>query len=63
MRRTASSLTYLLRVKGQLVQVQIVPGIYRGMEKRATSEGTPVEEVIREYLEPVVPERQRRGAA
>lgn len=63
MKRTASSMTYRLRIKGQLVQAQIAPGIYRGMEQRAAVEGKPVEDVIREYLEPVVPEGQRPGAA
>ena len=63
MKRHASSMTYRLRIKGQLVQVQIAPGIYRGMEKQAAVAGKRVEEVIREYLEPVIPERQERRAA
>lgn len=62
MRRSRSSVTYRLRIKGELVQVQIAPSIYRRMEQRAATEDTPVEEVIRDYLAPLVPAhgRQRR---
>ena len=60
MTRSRSSVTYRLRIKGGSGQVQIAPGIYRGMEQRAAREGTPVEEVIREYLAPLVPERRGR---
>ena len=60
MKRTASSLTYRLRIKGQLVQVQLAPGIYWGMETRATVAGTSVEDIAREYLAPLVSERRHR---
>ena len=61
MRRSRSSVTYRLRIKGQLVQAQLSAGIWRGLEKRAAKEGRPVEEVISEYLAPLVPERPRRA--
>ena len=62
MSRVRSSVTYRLRIKGQLVQAQIAAGIFRRMERRAAAEERPVEEVIREELAPLVPER-RRGRA
>ena len=63
MSQQAASVTDRLRITGQLMQVQIAPGIYRGMEQQATVEGTSVEDIIREYLAPLVPERRQRGAA
>ena len=62
MSRPRSSVTYRLRIKGQLVQAQIAPGIFRRMERRAASEHRPLEEVLREELAPLVPERQRGRA-
>ena len=61
MSRRYSSATWRLRIKDQLVQAQLSAGIWRGLEKRAAKEGRPVEEIISEYLEPLVPERPRRG--
>ena len=63
MSRQAASVPDRLRIKGQLMQVQVAPGSYRGMEKQATVEGTSVEDIIREYLAPLVPECHQRGAA
>ena len=61
MRRSRSSVTYRLRIQGQLVQVQLASGIYRGMERRAAQAGKTVEEVICDELAPLVPERPHRG--
>ena len=63
MSRCASSVTYRLLIKGQLVQVQIAPGIYHRMARCAIAEATSVKDIAREYLAPLVPERRRRGAA
>lgn len=60
MRRRASSLTYRLLIKGQLVQATLSPGIWRDLEKRAAKEGHPVEEVVSEHLEGVVPDQPSR---
>ena len=62
MSRFRSSVTERLRIKGQLVQAQIAAGIYRRMERRAAAEARPLEEVLREELAPLVPER-RQGRA
>ena len=57
MSRRYASATWRLRIKGQLVQAQLSAGIWRGLEQRAAKEGRSVEEIISEYLAPLVPER------
>ena len=58
MSRPCSSVTDRLRIKGRLVQAPIAAGLYRRMERRAAAEDRPVEEVIRDELAPLVPERR-----
>ena len=63
MRRKYSTMTYRLHVNGQLVQATLWPGTWRGLEKRAAAEDRPVEEVIAEYLAPLIPGPEDRRAA
>ena len=60
MRRTFPSMTHRLRSNGQRVHVQIAAGIHRRMERQAAAEGVPVQDAIRAYFEPLVPEHRRR---
>ena len=58
-KHTVSSRTYRLRIKGQLVQATLSPGIWRGLEQRAGKEGRPVEEVVAEHIASLVPDDRR----